>query len=70
MIRPAFIDLNPVKLNYYPFMSKIDKCNGSCNVVDDLSMKIYLLSETKDVNVKVFNQITRINEVKTLVKHI
>ena len=55
MIRPAFIDLNPVKLNYYQFMSKIDKCNGSCNVVDDLSTKIYLLSETKDVNVKVFN---------------
>ena len=44
MIRPALIDLNPVKLNYYPFMSRLDKCNGSCNVADDLSTKIYLPS--------------------------
>ena len=29
-------------------------------------MKIYVLSETKDVNVKVFNMIT-INEVKTVI---
>ena len=33
-------------------------------------MRICVLSKTKDVNVKVFNMITRINEVKTMVKHI
>ena len=59
--RPTFVDLNPVDLNYLaPFMIRLDKCNGSCNVVD----------EAKDVNVKVFNRITRVNEVKTLVEHI
>ena len=51
-------------------MISSDKSNGSCNVVDDLSTKICLPNETKDENVKVFNMITRINEVKTLVKHI
>ena len=30
----------------------------------------YTLSKTKDVNVKTFNIITRINEAKILVKHI
>ena len=30
----------------------------------------YVSSGTKDVNIKVFNMITRINEAKTLVKHI
>ena len=30
----------------------------------------YILSKTKDVNVKTFNIITRINEAKTMVKHI
>ena len=33
-------------------------------------MRICVLSKTKDVNVKVFNMMARINEVKTMVKHI
>ena len=49
MIRPALIDSNPIELNYYLFMISQDKCNGSCDVVDD-------------INVKVFNMII-INEV-------
>ena len=70
MIRPTLIGLNPIELNYHPFMISIDKCNGSCNFFDDLSTKKCILNETKDVNAKVFNMITRINEVKTLEKHI
>ena len=35
-----------------------DNCNGNYDVVDELSMKICVLSKTKDVNVKVFNMIT------------
>ena len=41
-------------------MISLDKCNGSYNAVDVLSTKIYVLSETKDVNM-----ITRINKSKT-----
>ena len=65
MTRPMLADLNPVELNY-SFMISLEKFIGSFNVFDDLFMKMYVLSETKDVNVKVFNMIT-INEVKTLV---
>ena len=68
MIRPFLIDLNPVELKYYPFMISLNKCNGSCNSVNDISMKICVPSKTKDVNVKVFNMITNRNEAKTLVK--
>ena len=39
-------------------------------VADNLSTKICVPSKTKDVNLKVFNMITKINEAKTLVKHI
>ena len=63
--RPTLIDLNHVKFNYYPFRTSLDKCNESRNAVDDLSTKICIPSETKGVNVKVFNMITRINEAKT-----
>ena len=70
MIRPTLIDLNPFELNYYRFMVSINKCNGSYNAVDVSSTKICVLSKTKDINVKLFNMIKRINETKTLVKHI
>ena len=33
MVRPTLIGLNPVELKYYPFMSNLDKCTGSCNVL-------------------------------------
>ena len=70
MIRPAFIDLNPVELNCYPFMISLDNCSGSCNSVDDLSTKICVLSETRDMNIEVFNMITNENEAKTMAKNI
>ena len=38
-------------------------------VVDDLYTKLSVPRETKDLDVKVFNMITWINEAKILVKH-
>ena len=70
MIRPSLIDLNPVGPSYYPFIISLDKWNGSCNVVDHLYTKICSSSQTKDVNVKVFNMLAKIYEAKTLIKHI
>ena len=46
-VRPTLIDLNPVEPNYYPFIIRLDVCNGSCNVADDLSTNIYVSSKTK-----------------------
>ena len=62
MIWLFLIDLNPVDFKYYHFMISLDKCSGSCNSVNDLSLKIYVLSKTKDVNVKIFNIMTNRNE--------
>ena len=64
---PTLIDLNPVKLKYYPFMIILDKCSGSCNV---LSPKICVPKETEDRNVKAFNMIINKNEPKSKAKHI
>ena len=63
IISLTLIDLNSIELNYYPFTISIDKCSGSFNVVDDVSTKIWVPSETKDANVnKVFSMITRMND--------
>ena len=70
MIRPFLIDLNPFELKYYPFMISLENYKGSCNCVDDLSMRISIWSKTKDIQVKVFNMIKNRNEAKTLVKEI
>ena len=43
MKRPIFIDLNPDECNqvlcYCPFIVNLDRCNGSCNALDDLCSK-------------------------------
>ena len=57
IVRPTIIDLNPVELKYYPFMTSLDKCTGSCSV---LSPKICVPKETKDINVKAFKMIMKL----------
>ena len=37
---PSLSDLNPVELNYYPFMTSLDKCDGNCNAFNSISGKI------------------------------
>ena len=70
MARSSIIVLNYIEAYYYPFMISLDKCYGSGTGVDDLSAKIWVPMKTKDVNFKVFNMITTINEAKPLMKHI
>ena len=68
--RPTFIDLSPIKLNYYSFMISLDKFNRSCDDTDDLATKTRVPNETKDINVKVVNMIARRNAANIMVKHI
>ena len=49
MLRPTLIDLNPAELKYYPFIIRLDKHTGSCNV---LPPKICVPKETKDIMLK------------------
>ena len=73
-IQPTVINLHPneysEELHYYPFSVKLDRCVGSWNTLNDLSNKVYVPNKTEDLNLSVFNMITRINESKTLTKHI
>ena len=61
MVRYTLIDLNSVELKYYLFMTSLDKCNETCNV---LSPKKCVPKKTEDINVKVFNMIINKNEAK------
>ena len=51
-------------------MISLDRCGGSCSTLNDLTDRICVPIETKDVNIIVFNKVARINESKPLVKYI
>ena len=74
MTQPTLINLHPdeysQEFHYYPFLVKLDRCLGNCNTLNDLSNKVCIPNKTEDLNLTVFNMITRINECKTLTKHI
>ena len=44
MTQPTLINLHPNKysqeLHYYPFAVKLDRCVGSCTILNDLSNKV------------------------------
>ena len=42
----------------------------NCKTLNDLSKRVCAPNKTEDLNLHVFNMITRINESKTLTKHI
>ena len=51
-------------------MISLDRCNGNCDALDGLLSNIYILNKTENVNLNVFNMITRRDKSKRLAKHI
>ena len=49
---------------FYPFSIKISKCSGSCNNINDPYAKICYPDSVKDLNVKLFNLMSRTNETR------
>ena len=71
---PFLIKLYPNEysheFHYYPFPVKLDRCVESCNTLNDSSKKACISNKTKELNLRVFNMITKINKLITLTKHI
>ena len=74
MTQTTLINLHPNKysqeFHYYQFSIKLDRCVGSCDILNDLSNKVYIPNKTEELNLSEFNMIIVINESKTLKKHI
>ena len=68
----TLINLHPnecsKELNYYTFTVKLDRRAESFNTLIDLSYKVGVPNKTEDLNIHVFNMITRKNESKILNK--
>ena len=61
-VRPKIINVNSDEPVLYPFSIKKSKCSGSCNIINDPYAKICVPGSVKNVNVKVFNLMSRTNE--------
>ena len=63
-IRTEIINLNTNGAMFYPYSIKINRCKGSCNTINVPYAKICVLDQIKDANVKVFNLMSRTNEIR------
>ena len=63
-IRPEIININSNNLIFYPFSIKINKCSGNCNNINNPYAKICITDIIKNLNVNLFNLISRTNETR------
>ena len=68
MSRHKIINLNADELVFYPLSIKVNKCGGDFNNINDLIAKL-CVPIVKDMNIKVFNLLARINETRKIVWH-
>ena len=54
---------------FYPYSIRVNKCSGSCSNINDPYAKLCILDIVKNINVKVFNLMSRINEARQIIWH-
>ena len=62
--RPKIIDVNNNEPVFYPFSIKVNKCSGNFNNINNPYTKLCVPDIVKNINVKVFNLMSRINETR------
>ena len=68
-VRPKIVDINSNNPMFYPFSVKINECSGSCNNIKNPYAKIFVPNTVKDLNVNVFNLMSRTNETRHIKWH-
>ena len=62
--RTKIISISNNEPVFYPFSTKVNKCSGSCNSINDPCSKLYIPDVAKNINVKVFNLMSFTNQPK------
>ena len=63
-IRSEIINVNSNEHLYYPYSITINKCKGSCNIINDPYAKLCVPDIIRNINIKVFNLMSRTNETR------
>ena len=65
-VRPEIIDVSSNNPIFYPFSVKINRCSGNYNSINDPYARICVPDVVKNLNVKVFNLMSRSNETRSI----
>ena len=63
-VRPKIIIVNSNEPIFYPFSIRTSKYSGSCNNINNPYAKICVPDVIKNLNIKVFNLMSRTNETR------
>ena len=63
-VRPQIVNVNGDDPVFFPFSIKTSKCSGSCNNINDPYAKMCVPDVAKNLNVKVFNLMSRTNKTR------
>ena len=58
-VRPEIVNVNSKEPIFYPFNIKASKCSGSCSNINDPYAKLCVPDMVQNLNVKVFNLMSR-----------
>ena len=68
-VSPQIVNVNSNEPVFYPFSTETSKYSGSCNNINDPYAKMCVSDVVKNLNVKVFNLISRTNETRHIEWH-
>ena len=68
-IRPGIVNVNSNDPLFYPFSIKTRKSSGICNNINDPYTKLWVPDVVKNLDVKVFNLMSRTNEKRHIKRH-
>ena len=63
-IRSYIVDNNSNEPLSYPYSINLNKCKDSCNSINNRYSKLCVPDAVKNINVKVFNLMSRTNETR------
>ena len=71
MSRPKILNVNEgiEEALFYPYNVLVNKCSGSCDTLDNPMSKICVPKIIKNVNMKVYNFLMRLNETRNVLWH-
>ena len=63
-VKPQIVNVNSEESVVFPFSIKTSKCSDSCNSINNLYTNMCVPDVVKNVNVKVYNLVSRTNETR------
>ena len=68
-VRPEIINFNSNETLVYLYSVLVNKCSGNCNDINNFRAELCIPNVVKNMNIKVFNQISRTSETRYVSWH-